>query len=103
MADEWLPIKPGMDAALMMGITNILIKEKMYDEKFLLTYTNAPQLIRVDNGTAMKDGSGNYLAWNKRKNAPVKLNAAGKNKDLDLGLGLCRTFTVDGVPMQDRL
>ena len=95
MADDWIPIRPGMDAALMMGITHILIKENLYDEKFLLTYTNAPQLIRLDTQTAMTDKDGKYLAWNKQKNAAEVLNKATENKDLDLGLG--KTFMVDGV------
>ena len=95
MADEWIPIKPGMDAVLMQGITNVLIKEKLYDEKFLLTYTNAPQLIRTDNGQAVKDAEGRYLAWSSALGKAVVLETAGKNEGLTLGLG--QTFTVDGV------
>ncbi|HKZ51593.1 MAG TPA: molybdopterin-dependent oxidoreductase, partial [Dehalococcoidia bacterium] len=34
-ADEWLPIKPGTDAALALGIANVIIKDKLYDKEFI--------------------------------------------------------------------
>ncbi len=39
-ADEWLPIKPGTDAALAMAITNVIISEKLYDTQFVQDNTN---------------------------------------------------------------
>ncbi|MBW1868178.1 MAG: molybdopterin-dependent oxidoreductase, partial [Deltaproteobacteria bacterium] len=34
-ADLWLQIRPGTDAALLLGMINIIIKEKLYDEAFV--------------------------------------------------------------------
>jgi len=59
---EWVPIKPGTDAALFLGLIHILITDKIYDEDFLLKYTNAPILIQPD-GYPLNDGEGNFLVW----------------------------------------
>ena len=34
-ADEWMPIRPGTDAALVSGLAHVLISEKMVDTDFL--------------------------------------------------------------------
>jgi thiosulfate reductase/polysulfide reductase chain A len=34
LADEWLPIKPGTDLALLLGMINVMVKEELYDKKF---------------------------------------------------------------------
>lgn len=38
-ADIWLQIRPDSDMALALGMINIIIKEKLYDENFVKTYT----------------------------------------------------------------
>ena len=38
-ADQWLPINPGTDAALAMGIANIIITEGLYDTEFIHSWT----------------------------------------------------------------
>jgi thiosulfate reductase/polysulfide reductase chain A len=35
LADEWLPIKPGTDLAFLLGFINVLVKEELYDKKFV--------------------------------------------------------------------
>ncbi len=34
-ADEWIPIKPGKDGALALGLLYVLLKEKLFDTSFL--------------------------------------------------------------------
>ncbi|MBN2419791.1 MAG: molybdopterin-dependent oxidoreductase [Deltaproteobacteria bacterium] len=34
-ADKWLPAKPGTEAALALGMANIIIKENLYDKDFI--------------------------------------------------------------------
>ncbi len=36
--DEWLPIRPGTDAALVAGIAWVLINENLVDQPFLDKY-----------------------------------------------------------------
>lgn len=38
-ADEWVPIIPGTDAALALGIAHVLIKDNLYDSAFVNRYT----------------------------------------------------------------
>jgi len=48
IADEWVPIKPGTDGALILAITHEIIKQGLYDRDFLIQYSNAAQLINRD-------------------------------------------------------
>lgn len=36
---EWIPIRPGTDGALALGICNVLIEEELYDEDFVRDWT----------------------------------------------------------------
>lgn len=36
---EWLPIKPGTDVALMLGLAHVLVTEELHDRAFLDRYT----------------------------------------------------------------
>lgn len=38
-ADEFIPILPGTDAALALGMMHVLIREKLTDERFIAAYT----------------------------------------------------------------
>ncbi|MBI4200372.1 MAG: molybdopterin-dependent oxidoreductase [Chloroflexi bacterium] len=45
-ATEWLPIRPGTDAAFGMGMLNVLLSEvKIYDAEYLKHHTNAGYLV----------------------------------------------------------
>jgi len=35
MADIWLPLRPGTDAALLLGMINVIIEENLYDKEFV--------------------------------------------------------------------
>jgi len=48
-ANYWLTIRPNTDAALLLGVTKIIIDNKWYDEKFIKEFTDMPILIRKDN------------------------------------------------------
>jgi len=39
IADKHLQFKPGTDLALLNGMANVIIQEKLYDEEFVKTYT----------------------------------------------------------------
>lgn len=50
IADEWIPIKPGTDGALFMALLHELIASDLIDRPFLQRYTNAPQLVVLEDG-----------------------------------------------------
>ncbi len=39
MADQWIPIIPGADAAMMVAMAYVMIRENLHDRSFLDTYT----------------------------------------------------------------
>jgi anaerobic selenocysteine-containing dehydrogenase len=49
IADEWVPIKPGTDGALMLALIHELIAMGLYDREFLARYTNAGELVNLDD------------------------------------------------------
>jgi len=36
---EWIPIRPGTDGALALGLCNVIIEEELYDEEFISNWT----------------------------------------------------------------
>jgi anaerobic selenocysteine-containing dehydrogenase len=69
-ADVWLRVRPGTDAALAVGIANVMIARGWYDQDFIREWTNAPLLVRSDNGALLTYGDlgdggppRRYAAW----------------------------------------
>lgn len=65
-AHEWVPIRPGTDAALALSMIHVLLNEEgVYDREFLTRYTNGPYLIAAD-GHYLRDGAtGKPLMWDE--------------------------------------
>jgi len=66
---DWLPVIPGRDIYLLMGLTKEIFDNKYYDEEYLVKYTNADMLINIDTfqpyGSSKNDGSGlkDYMVY----------------------------------------
>ncbi len=75
---KWLQIRPGTDAALAMGLLNVIINEHLFDRSFVKQWTNAPHLVRTDSGRLLRESdltsegsADNFVVWNKAAQKPV--------------------------------
>ncbi len=100
LADEWLPIRPGTDTALALAMMNIIINEGLYDKDFVSAHTNAPFLVRSDNGELLREhdivagGSDKYMVWDA---------ASGKAQTHDspnIAPALIGSYRISGVECQ---
>ncbi len=78
-ADEWLPIRPKTDAALLYGLIHAVLHEHDWravcDIPFLKGRTNSPYLVGP-NGYFLRDAeSRKPLLWDKALNRPVCFDA----------------------------
>ncbi len=72
-ADWWVPVRPGTDAALALGMMNYIVANGYHDEAYIRTYTNGAFL--VDTSTKMLARQGDdYLVWDtaSQKEVPVQ-------------------------------
>jgi anaerobic selenocysteine-containing dehydrogenase len=91
IADEWIPIKPGTDGALLLALIHEIIKQGLYDREFLVNYTNAPDLVNLDEHSSeygmflrsdvpTEEGCfepQNKLWWERNEQKPVLNRAEG--------------------------
>ena len=91
IADEWVPIRPGTDGALLLALIRELIAQGLYDREFLVQYSNSGQLVNVnekadDFGMFIRTKSDkdpgcfdpmNELWWDRETDRPVKTHTEG--------------------------
>ncbi len=96
IADEWVPIRPGTDGALLLALIHEIIKQGLYDRDFLVQYSNAAQLVNQDEAnseygmflrTEVPEQEGcfdpqNKLWWDRNSNRPVVTHAQGADPRL---------------------
>ena len=113
IADEWVPIKPGTDGALILALINEIIQQGLYDRDFLIQYSNSAELVNVDednneSGLFVRQGADefddscvdtqNKLWWDRHQNGPVKTHTEGADPyllgefQLDDGLNVKPAF-----------
>ncbi|MDZ7756814.1 molybdopterin-dependent oxidoreductase [Rhodohalobacter sp.] len=102
-ADTWLPIKPGMDAALAMAIIQWMIQNERYDESFLKnanraaadskdepSFSNATHLVEI-----LDDGPGAFV---RAADFGIR-NPETRTKDGETYTEKFLTVLVDGKPV----
>ena len=96
IADEWVPIKPGTDGALMLALSHELIKTGLYDREFLQLYSNASELVNMDPNSSEygmfvrfevppEEGCfdpQNKLWWDRELNKPISTHTPGTDPHL---------------------
>ncbi|MFC1943954.1 molybdopterin-dependent oxidoreductase [Chloroflexota bacterium] len=97
-ADEWIPIRPGTDAALALGMINLILDRGMEDRGFIAGNTVGPLLVRSDNGMFLRQsdigsmGPGNsYIVWDSVDDRPKPSDSP------DISPSLKGSYTVDGI------
>jgi len=53
-ADEAIIVRPGTTPALALGIAQVLISEKLYDDAYVKANTDLPLLVRLDTGEMLR-------------------------------------------------
>jgi sulfite dehydrogenase (quinone) subunit SoeA len=92
VADEWIGIAPGTDGLFVMALIHELLKADRIDLDFLVRYTNAPWMVRADNGLFVRDEAGNPLCWDTKTGNTASALSANVAPKL-----VGETTLVDGV------
>ena len=96
IADEWIPIKPGTDSALLLALTHEIIKQGLYDRDFLVQYSNSAELVNMDEKSPEygmfvrfevppEEGCfdpQNKLWWDRELNKPISTHTPGADPRL---------------------
>lgn len=96
IADEWIPIKPGTDGALLLALIHELIEQDLVDHEFVARFTNGSQLVNQDEssddfGMMLRNPDGdvvnpkrphNFWWWDRNTNRPVADHAEGSEPAL---------------------
>lgn len=91
-ADEWVPVKPGTDGALALGMLNLMVNEqKTVDYEFVKNRTNLIYLIKED-GHYMRDKETNKpLVWDEKTGGAVPFDSPDLSSPVLEG-----SYSVDG-------
>lgn len=80
LADEWIPLKPGTDLALMLSMLQVILSEGLYNQDFTLNHTVAPFLVRRDTRSFLRESDispegsrENYVVWDQKREQPLAL------------------------------
>ena len=109
IADEWIPIRPGTDGALLMALSAELVRAGRVDRDFLAQYTNAGFLVNLRAGgdeeglfacAKLEDKTNPFrrhdqLWWDLKSGGPVQNHAEGAEPALEGEYRLA-----DGTPVR---
>lgn len=56
VADQWIPIKPGGDTALALGMMNYIIGKNLHDKEWLTQHSCGPLLVKESDGQYLRLG-----------------------------------------------
>jgi anaerobic selenocysteine-containing dehydrogenase len=91
-ATVWLPIRPGTDVALMLTWIRYIIEHRLYDQEFVLKWTNLPFLVDTETKMLLRDGE-DFVVWDTNTNSPKTMPYPW---DDSLSPAMFGTFTIEG-------
>lgn len=96
-ADEWIPIRPGTDGAVLLSMVNTIVNEfGIWDADFLRAMTNSSYLVGNDGHFVRDTHTHKVLVWDERANQAKAYDSADA-KDVAL-LGKYRIDTAETRP-----
>jgi len=70
VADEWVPIRPGTDAAFLLAMMNVMVNDLgLYDATFVKKLTNGPYLISSDGHYVRDPATNKPMIWDSSDGA----------------------------------
>lgn len=91
IADQWIPIKPGGDSALALGMINWIIQNDLHDKEFLSKHSCGSLLVRDDDGTYLRGEGDAYMVWDVVQGKAMPADTEGVEAPIE------GSFEVDGV------
>lgn len=88
--DQWIPIEPGTDAALFLGMLTVVLDNGWYDEEYVRAHTSLPFLVSDADGSLLSDGDGASFVWDEAA-GEARLAADAKSPALE------GSYDVDGA------
>lgn len=77
VADLWIPVRPGTDAAIAFAISHLIMKNEAYNAESLKTWTNATFLVHPEQARMLREADidpdadpmlDHYVVWNENTN-----------------------------------
>jgi len=100
-ADWWIPIRPGTDAALAMGVMNVMIENDLWDRDFIAKHSIGPVLVRDDTGALLRESdvvaggsSERFAVWDTVANAITYADDSAATP------ALAGSFTANGLSVK---
>ena len=96
-ADEYVRVRPGTDAALALGMMNVIMQEGLQDEDFVRAHTVGPFLVRSSNGRFLREsdispgGAERYMVWDTASDSALPSGEAS------ISPALTGTYHVGGI------
>ncbi|WP_411682183.1 molybdopterin-dependent oxidoreductase, partial [Clostridium thailandense] len=99
--DVWLPIRPGTDVALMLAWIRYIIDKKLYDQEFVMKWTNLPYLVDVKTSMLLRAEKSStseipdtFMVWDTKTNSVQPLEYPWND---ELSPALEGVFMVNGA------
>lgn len=98
-ADVWLPLRPQSDVALQMSWIRYILEHKLYDEDFVLHWTNLPYLVDCETrfvvhpSMGQEDNKTSALIWDLKSGSAKEMEYPWND---DYEVELFGTHEIDG-------